>query len=89
MGRGKLPPPPETEKYCCRKMELFSRAVENDKGPGRWNRKWIKGQFSIEIFICKFQNFSTNFNFHWFLAQTGKNLSLGFLNSFRIIKDVH
>ena len=26
-GEGEGPPPPETEKNCCRKMVLFSRAV--------------------------------------------------------------
>ena len=56
-GKGEASPPPENQKNCCRKMVLFSRAVENDKGPGRRDRKWIKSQFSIEICICKFQNF--------------------------------
>ena len=32
-------------------------------GPGRWDRKWIKSQFSFEIFICKFQNFRREFQF--------------------------
>ena len=33
-------------------LQIFvcSRGVENDKGPGRWERKWVKNQFSIEIF---------------------------------------
>ena len=33
--------------------------------------------------------FSQNFNLHWFLAQTFKNLPLGFLISYRIIKEFH
>ena len=70
-------------------MELFSIAVENYKCPGRWDRKWIKSQFSIEIFKFKFQNFLYKFKSPLDLAQTRKNLALGFLNSFRIIKDFH
>ena len=32
-------------------MVLFSSGVYNDKGAGGWDRKWVIGQFSIEIFI--------------------------------------
>ena len=48
-----------------------------------------KSQFSIEIFVCKFKMFSKNFNVHWFIAQTRKNLPQGFVITFRIIKEFH
>ena len=88
-GGGGSFPPPETEGNCCRKMVLFPRAVKNYKGPGIWDRKWVKSQFSIEIFICKFQSFLNKFQSPLVLAQTRKELRLGFLNSFRIIKELH
>ena len=50
---GKLLPHPSVTEKNCRKMVLFSRGVENAKDPGRWDSNWVKGQFSIEIFVCK------------------------------------
>ena len=48
-----------------------------------------KVNFPLRFLYVKFKIFSTNFKPHWFVAQTRKNLPLGFLNSFSIIKDFH
>ena len=49
-----------------------------------------KSLFSIKIFVCKFKNFLKKISISiGFLAQTRKDLSLGFLIAFRIIKDFH
>ena len=50
-GWGKILPRFTKPKKCCRKLVLFSRAVLNDKDPGRSDRKWVKNHFSTEIFI--------------------------------------
>ena len=39
------------------KNGVIFRAVENGKCPGRSDKKWVKTQFSIEIFLCKFKSF--------------------------------
>ena len=66
-------------------MVLFSRAVYNDNCQGRWDRKCIKSQCSIEIFICKFQSFLNKYHPNWFLAQTRLKVRC-FKNSLKIIK---
>ena len=66
-----------------------SRAGENDKGPGRWDRKWITRQFSIEIFIGKFQDFLNKFQSPLGFRPNAQSLPQGVLISFRIIKDFH
>ena len=43
----------------------------------------------MDIFICKFQTFSTDVILRGFWAQTRKNVLLDFLISFRLIKDFH
>ena len=53
-ARGNYPKPTQNFLVC-------SRGVSNDKSPGRWERKWVKNQFSIEIFVCKFENFLKKF----------------------------
>ena len=48
-----------------------------------------KVNFPLRFLYVIFKIFSTNFIPHLFVAQTRKNLPLGFLTSFRIIKDFH
>ena len=78
--RGDYSPP--KPKKCCRKMVLFSRGVKNDKRPGRWDRKRIKSQFSIEIFICKFQNFLNQFQSPLVFSTNAQIFDASFLNFF-------
>ena len=60
----------------------------------KWHKSWKMGEkmgkkinFPLRFLYINFKIFSTNFNSHWFIAQTLKDLALGFLISFRIIKD--
>ena len=58
-GRGEAPPNTETEEIAVEKSyfpDLHKMTVS-----GRWDRKWIKSQISIAIFIWKFQNFLNKF----------------------------
>ena len=80
-GRGNIP-----RNRKMQKMVIFSRAVQNDKSPGRSDKNGLN-EFSIEILVCKFKNFSNILNLNWFLATTRKNLPLGFLISFRVTND--
>ena len=82
VGGGGLPFTTETEKNCCWKMVLFSRDIYNDKGPGRWDRKWIKNQFSIEILICKFQNFLNKFQSPLVFSENAQKFAARFLKFF-------
>ena len=57
-------PPPETEKIVVEKWcyfpELYKMTKVREDGKEKSiakSQKWIKSQFSIEICICKFQNF--------------------------------
>ena len=50
-------PPPETVIIVVENGVIFQRCI-NDKGPGKWDRKWINSQFSIEIFVLKLKVFS-------------------------------
>ena len=51
-------PPQARRNYPPNQPQKFWYVPEvYDKSPGRWERKWIKNQFPIEIFVCKFQNF--------------------------------
>ena len=61
--RASQPPTPQTLKdpqvrtnhpKPIQKILACSRGIYNDKSPGRWERKWVKNPFSIEIFLCKF-----------------------------------
>ena len=45
-------PPPETGKNVGEKWCSFP-----ELGLGRSDRKLVKSQFSIEIFVCKFKSF--------------------------------
>ena len=81
-GGGSFPPPARNRKNCCRKRVLFSRAVLNDKAPGRWDRKWIKSQFSIEIFICNFQDFLNKFQFPLVFSPNAQKFAARFLKFF-------
>ena len=56
LGRGKDSNPIKP-KYCCRKMVLSSRNGENSKEPRRSDRKSVKNQLSIELFVWKILNF--------------------------------
>ena len=44
-----LPPPNQPKKFWS-VAEVYKM--------GKMERKWVKYQFSIEIFVCKFENFS-------------------------------
>ena len=81
-GEGEGSPPPETERNCCRKMVSFSRAVENDQGPGRLDRKLVKSQFSIEIFVGKFKNFHNKFQSPLVFGPNAKRFAARFLKLF-------
>ena len=48
-----------------------------------------KVNFSLRLSYLTLKLCSTNFTLHWLLPKTRKNLPLGFLISFRIIKDFH
>ena len=85
-GGGNFPTP--KLKFFCRKWS-FPRAVPHYRGTGTRDRKMEKRHFPLRFLYVNFKRFSTNFNSYWFLAETHKNLPLGFLNSFRIIKDFH
>ena len=76
---------PRNRVICWRKMVLFSRAVKNDKVPGRLYRKLVEIPFSVEIFIYKFKDFLKKFQSSLGFAQTRKNLRFGLFISFRII----
>ena len=49
-------------------------------------KKWIKINFPLRFLHVNYKIFSEISNLNWFFAQTRKNLSLGFLISFKIIK---
>ena len=88
-GRGKLPPPPETEKIvvdkCCYFPELYQMTEVREEGIENGENV----NFPLRFLYVNFKIFSTNFKSYWFVAQTRKNLQLSFLNSFRIIKDFY
>ena len=77
-GRGKLPPPPETKKIVVEKWCYFPD-LYNMTGPWRWDRKWIKIQFSIEIFICKFQNLLIKFQSPLVFSRNAQKFAARFL----------
>ena len=52
-----------------------------------WREKGKKFNFPLRFLYVTLKNFSKISNLNWFFAQTRKNLPLGFLISFRIIKD--
>ena len=79
---GKYPPKPK-------KIIVFSSGVENDKVPGRRNRKWVKRQFSIEIFVCKNLKISQKFQSPLDFRTNAQMFATRFLNKFRIIKEFH
>ena len=56
MGRGEAPPPPKPNKIVIEKWCYFPELykITNVREDGIENGK---GQFSIEICLCKFQNF--------------------------------
>ena len=76
----KLPPPSQPKNFG-----MFQRCRKWQKS-WKIGEKWVKNQFSIEIFACKFEIFSKMSNINWFFAQTRKHSSLDFLISFKIIK---
>ena len=71
----------EIWKYCCRKMVLFSRAV-NIKGFLYSLFKMI-GQFFHWDFVRKIQKIIKNSNLNWFLPKTSNVLQQDFLGYHR------
>ena len=61
----------------CIKWQVLEDGIE----------KGQKVNFPLRFEYVNFKIFSENFNLQWLLAQTRKNLALGFLIPFRIIKD--
>ena len=51
--------------------------------------KWIKFNFPLRFVHVNLKIFSKISNLNWFFAQTRKDLSLGFLISFKIIQSFH
>ena len=78
-------PPPQTFRFGCYFPEVYKMTKVREDGIENWK----KSIFPLRFLYVNFKIFSTNFNPQWFLAQTRKDLPLGFLNSFRIIKDLH
>ena len=74
-------PPPETDKIVVEKWCYFPELYKMT-GPGRRDRKWIKSQFSIEIFICKFQNFLNKFQFLLVFSPNAQKFAAMFLKVF-------
>ena len=68
---GELPPPPETEKIVVEKWcyfpELYKMTKVREDGIENG-----KSQFSIEIFICKFQNFLNKFQSRLVFSQNAQ-----------------
>ena len=87
-GRGEASPP-ETEKIVVEKWCYIPELCKMTEVREEWIENGSKVNFPLKFLYVNFKIFSTNFNSYWFLAQTRKNLPLGFLNSFRIIKDFH
>ena len=88
-GRGEASPPPETEKIVVEKWCYFPQLCKMAEVREEWIENGSKVNFPLRFLYVNFKFFSTNFNSYWFLAQTRKNLPLGFLNSIRIINDFH
>ena len=51
-------------------------------GPGKLERKWVKYKFSIEIVVCKFQNFLKNFKSWFVFCQNEQRFVARVLNFF-------
>ena len=81
--------PPETEKIVVEKCAYFREVYKMKKvqGDGMENGKEV--HFRLRFSYLNFKIFSKLFNLHWFMAQTRKNWPLGFLITFRIIKEFH
>ena len=79
----KIPPSPakSTPQIFWYVSEVYTmEKVLEDGG------KWVKINFPLRFLYVNFKIFSKISNLNWFFTQTCKNLSLGFLFSFIIIK---
>ena len=74
-------------KNCCRKMMLFSMAVQNDRGQGRSDKYRLKINCRLRFSYQNSKVFSKISNLNWGLAKTHKDLLLCFLISFRVTED--
>ena len=88
-GEGESFPPPRNRKIVVEKWCYFPELYKMTEVREEWIENGPKVTFQLIFLYVNFKIFSTNFNSYWFLAKTRKNLPLGCLNSFRIIKDFH
>ena len=75
-GRGEYPP--ETKKIVVEKWCYFPELYKTTKIQEDGIEKGEEVNFPLRFLYVTFKIFSTNFNLRWFLAQTRKNLPLGF-----------